>query len=1246
MIKKVLTYSVAVATIVWSVGILAIPFSVGAAVSGDLIKLQCAAGAEVNDPCKAVYYLGADSKRYVFPNEKTYKTWYPDFSGVQIVSSTEMSSYAIGGNVTYRPGVKLVKINTDPKVYAVGANGTLHWVTTGAIAETLYGANWATTSVDDISDAFFVNYTVGADIDAASDFDKAAETSAATSINDDKNLTSGGAVSTGTSLTVALASDTAASGIVVANSINNKFTKVNLTASADGDIVIDQLVVRRGGTVASDTPFSSIALIDAATDVRIGTTKTLNSTHQAVFNKDITVTAGTTKTIYLAGNMGATASYAGEIPSLDLYSITLSGTAAVIGTLPIVGNYQTLNGTVTIGTLTTYNGSNNPSASTQKVGVTNYIASGVKLTAGSVEDFKVTQISFKQGGTASDSDVANLDLLVDDAVVKTVAEPVDGVVTFDLSASPVLIAKGRSVQFDLQLDIASGSARTIRFDVNDESDIRAKGQLYGSEVKVACGSGCTVDAEPFWTAPLTTVSTGSLRIGSSTLSNANIPEDDTQIVLGKFEFEAKGEAVEITSLPIAFKITTSTGNLGTDTTVDLTNVSVYDENGVIVAGPDDPTLKYYDDGGTTKTAILVATSTDTVTVPVGVHIYTVKADLDSDFGTGDTIIAHIKPAVSATAATIVAKGENTGLTIYPTPYSEQTSATMTVQSAALAISVSPTPGAATVVGGTKGHTFANIIIGAESSGEDIKVTAVKVAVHSSTANPSQVSNWSLWNGSTELSVTNDPDSDTSGKTAAGNSATSTFTLSTPLVITKGTSKTLTIKGDIATSATSGSITVGLPDKTGSDHITAKGNSSALDAIITVSQSDGQAQTFTTTGTLTLTQSSATPKAGFIPGNTAGVSAAVLLIQGTKENINIEKMYVTAEQVNSGGFDQIDTLYLYNGSTLVGSVVPTATDAASKTALLDLTSNPLVIPKDTTVTLTFKVDTPVVNYELNGDTAGFASSYQGFYLSISGAGDIVAKGAESGQEVTASLSTASGKSLTLVRSIPKVTLTETGGTIPAGTNTKVLSQFTVAADSGGDIGLMSVSFLMTTTTATVTNVYLYAGGTKVGTASSTFIDAGGSKGTIVQKFFLTTDGAIPAFAVGTALTNLLPSESIIAAGSSQTYQVKGDIECASSFCSHPTTPTGGTVNTKFMADSSAITTGGSNLALYLKDPSAYNYGELYNFVWTDWWRMSGTKNSSSTCTSTAEQWYNGYLVTDAGSPPSYISATTSGTTWSK
>jgi hypothetical protein len=144
---------------------------------GDLIK---ASGA-------TVYYFGQDGKRYVFPTLATYKTWYPDFLTVKTTTDLDLGTVLIGGNVTYRPGVKLVKITTDPKVYAVGANGTLRWITTEAVAIALYGANWGSL-VEDVPDPFFINYTVGAAITNVADYSPAAVTGAATSINVDKGL--------------------------------------------------------------------------------------------------------------------------------------------------------------------------------------------------------------------------------------------------------------------------------------------------------------------------------------------------------------------------------------------------------------------------------------------------------------------------------------------------------------------------------------------------------------------------------------------------------------------------------------------------------------------------------------------------------------------------------------------------------------------------------------------------------------------------------------------------------------------------------------------------------------------------------------------------------------------------------------------------------------------------------------------------------------------------------------------------
>ncbi|MEK7655058.1 MAG: hypothetical protein AAB386_00020 [Patescibacteria group bacterium] len=138
---------------------------------GDLIK---ASGP-------SVYYYAQDGKRYVFPTEKTYFTWYSDFSSVKTVTDSELAALMIGGNVTYRPTVKLVKITTDPKVYAVGPYKQLRWIKTEALATELYSSAWATV-VEDIPDTFFINYMLGTDISVAADFDRSSILSGANNI--------------------------------------------------------------------------------------------------------------------------------------------------------------------------------------------------------------------------------------------------------------------------------------------------------------------------------------------------------------------------------------------------------------------------------------------------------------------------------------------------------------------------------------------------------------------------------------------------------------------------------------------------------------------------------------------------------------------------------------------------------------------------------------------------------------------------------------------------------------------------------------------------------------------------------------------------------------------------------------------------------------------------------------------------------------------------------------------------------
>ena len=136
-----------------------------------LVKLPNDGNAGTQED-SAVYYVGADGKRHAFPNVQTYATWYPNFDGVQVITGEQLASIPLGASVTYKPGVKMVKFMTDPKVYAVAKGGILRWVKSQAAAVELYGAQW-NKNIDDINDAFFTNYTFGAEINGIGDFNPA-----------------------------------------------------------------------------------------------------------------------------------------------------------------------------------------------------------------------------------------------------------------------------------------------------------------------------------------------------------------------------------------------------------------------------------------------------------------------------------------------------------------------------------------------------------------------------------------------------------------------------------------------------------------------------------------------------------------------------------------------------------------------------------------------------------------------------------------------------------------------------------------------------------------------------------------------------------------------------------------------------------------------------------------------------------------------------------------------------------------
>jgi hypothetical protein len=111
-----------------------------------------------NASVSAVYYVGRDGRRYVFPNEATYFSWYPNFNTVQIVDDATLASMPLGRVITVRPNIRTVRFESDPKVYAVEPGGVLRWIPDEATFQRL---GYRLDQVVTVSDVFRTAYTGG-----------------------------------------------------------------------------------------------------------------------------------------------------------------------------------------------------------------------------------------------------------------------------------------------------------------------------------------------------------------------------------------------------------------------------------------------------------------------------------------------------------------------------------------------------------------------------------------------------------------------------------------------------------------------------------------------------------------------------------------------------------------------------------------------------------------------------------------------------------------------------------------------------------------------------------------------------------------------------------------------------------------------------------------------------------------------------------------------------------------------------
>ncbi|MBI2030918.1 hypothetical protein HYT05_04820 [Candidatus Kaiserbacteria bacterium] len=549
---------------------------------------------------------------------------------------------------------------------------------------------------------------------------------------------------------------------------------------------------------------------------------------------------------------------------------------------------------MTIGTVSTSSSSFDPgSAQTKNIGDAAIKFTGIKFTAGSSEDLKLFSVRFRQVGSASASDLANVMIYVDGVAYPTMIDSTGKYYTASFPGG-ILIAKGFSKDVYIQGDLvgSNSSSRTVDFDIDKVTDVYFVGQLYGYGI---APSGTYT---PWFSGYVFTISGASV----TTISKANevaaqnIALNVPNQPLGGYVVDMKGE--DITTTSQVFNFNYSSGAASSNL---LTSVSLVDENGAIVAGPVDAVNV----GGTEQKV----TFTDSVTYKTGRHIFTLKGKLPSGVSNGVTITASTTPSgwSSVTGATT-----GNSVTISTGNFSMNA---MTVRSAALAIAVSATPAAQNIVAGQQGVVFANFQFDASQSGEDVRFSSLGLTASTSAAlnSTTDVTSCQLFDGATALNTGSNVVNPTITITA-GTATAVTFTLDGVFTVPKGTVKTLTLKCNVSSSA-SGSLKWGMTS-TQIGAVAATGVTSSVSVTPTGSTNNGQLMTVAS-GSLVVSTDSSSPSYTVVAAGSTGVTMGAFKFRPTNDAINLTRIGLKLTTTASSSASDLVTVRLYNGATEIG-----------------------------------------------------------------------------------------------------------------------------------------------------------------------------------------------------------------------------------------------------------------------------------------------------------------------------------------
>ncbi|MBI5370085.1 hypothetical protein HZA85_02780 [Candidatus Uhrbacteria bacterium] len=1230
--KRTLTVAVAAATILWSVGFATlVPQQASAASYGSLIK---------GTTLSTVYYYGSDGQRYSFPNEKTYFSWYNDFSGVTTISDSELASITLAGNIVYRAGAHWVKITSDNKVYAVAKNGSIRWVESEAVAKGLAGDNW-NQYIDDVPDVFFVDYSVGDSLTSAANGYEGALVksgsdtyliwggkkmkvdSAGMTANMFKSgfvlsgsgvnlggLTAGDAVSSklayltdaaqkvttaevvsSKDVSVSFAGSPSASTLIAGQGVAD-LAHVTLTNNSGSEVKLTKLTLKRLG-VSSDTTLANLYLFDG--NVRLTDSATI-SDGKVTFNNSAgmwTLAAGAAKTLSIRSDIAASTN--GQTVGVKLAAasdVGFSNGGNASGAFPFEGAIHTIASSPSTFGTADFTGSTTPTAATDVDPQEGMRVFERSLSVGSNELW-LKAVRFRNIGSIDAVDIKNWQLYVGGVMRGSAVaqEDVDGYITFDFSASPIELKTGTH-QVKVLADVIGGSGRTVTVGLRNSADFIAYDSDYNQPVRPTVGAS-TFSAMD---AGAQTIASGSLTFTKASDSpSGDVANTASGVTLGKWNVKAFGEKMKVESLRFAF--------------VESDSEAVGSRNGaVFLNGVQVGSTATLNDTSSTTAYTAYTFGSSFIVEPGKPAVLEVRGDIYDADGTNnieasDTWIARIVDMNNLNNVQRMTSGS-----YIDAPDGTAVPAnTLTIRTAALSVA--------------RNGSYAN------QTTIDPK-TAYKIGSFSATAGTTESVN--LTDFAVDFDGTDTATSDTS-EPAAGDMynlyvkygpANNMITTSTKGAISEtsnswsinyelkpGETIYFDVYADIDTAISTGEVIQTAFDVNGTG---SKSGSSP-----STSKQAGQTVTITA-GTFTEFNDDQ-PVAALVAANQE-VVAAKYRFSATNDDYLIKEMTTSVASATASAL--VNAVRLYDGNILVSSTV------YDENSLTRATWTGLSIPVKANVS---KILT--VKYLLNSAGVGAGTSQTDVANMLYSVKFTDTNGTETTETSGSEFSSVNGNAQYAFASIPTVSAVDLTNSAIVNGQAMDLYKFTVSAHSAGNLAVKQ--FKLTTTwsdgrsddTLTVTSLKFYKNGADV-TSSVTIVDEDGND--------VKTSGFTEA---DEDLVVTFSSEDTVSAGETVTYVVRGTPSAFATVA--PTSTQTDSVSFYLAQDAAACTKGtatdpgcfindetdqasGQSEIMELFTSAAANTsdGTAAEFIWSD---VSAASHASAANASSTGDWHNGFLV---------------------